>query len=649
MAEQVESSSVEQQCLCGKCSKRTATNYCQDCNKPICEVCTTMHREWPELSKHKMVPIESDLQLLPPTKLSLSMYCSYHNEELESYCKTCGDLICHLCKLSQHQDHQHYPVMSSMESIESNLCKIRQMLKDISAHLKEVDDKKKIVEAEIQQSVEKHQRLMEERLAELLDQLNQVAKEKHSILEHQQKELQQIQTQLMESLTCMTEHQKSNNHEEMAKMMTKISKFCDPSMFKCLLECEASQLKFAPSPELAQACQKFGEVYTETLSPEKCYAQGKGLEVATTDEESRIILHIVDNKENSCALPVGKLNCNLVSDTTADETECLIEELESSRYEIRYKPHTRGRYKLQIKVDGRHIRGSPFSIIVKLPVHKLGSPIMIISGVREPWGIAINQNSEIIVAEDSNHCVSIYSSKDPRKKLRCFDSQDSQYKIDRPRGVAIDDDGNILVVERGRNSIQFFTSQGKFLKACGDDIASVGESVKLNWPKGIGIHPISNKIYVADDRNHVIKIIDPDSLTLENSIGGEGSGDGQLKNPWDVAFDSSGNVYVADKSNNRIQVFTVDGKYLRKFGRKGNQSGELNQPSSICVDCDDNVYVTEYANHRVSVFSRDGKFLTSFGSRGSDSKQFERPRGITVDKSGIVYVCDSDNDCIKLF
>ena len=642
MVELVDRRRPLSQCFCGKCSKRTATNYCQDCKRPICEMCTTMHREWSDYSKHEIVPLGNDL---PPKKVSLSMYCSHHNnEELDSYCKTCCELICHSCKLTQHQDHQHYSVTLSLESVETNLSKIRQKLKDISAHLKEVDDRKKVVEAEIQQSIEKHQRLMEERMAELLGQLNQMAKEKHSILKHQQKEVQQIHAQLTESLSFMTEH---HNHEEKTKKMTEISKVFDPNMFKCL-ESEASRLKFAPSSELAQACQEFGEVYTERLSPEKCYAQGKGLEVAIAEEESKVTLHIVDNRENAFVLSMGKLRCNFVSDTTADEVECLIKELESSKYEIRYKPHTRGRYQLQITIDGMHIKGSPFSVIVKLPVHKLGSVIKTISGVREPWGIAINQNGEIIVAEDSHHCVSIYSPKG--EKLDCFDSQDSECrKIDGPRGVAVDDDGNILVVDRGLNGIHFFSPQGKFLKACGRGIESVGKSVELNWPKGISIHPLSKKIYVADDRNHVIKIIDPDSLMLEKSIGGIGSGDGQLKNPWDVAFDSDGNVYVAEKSNNRIQVFTADGKYLRKFGRKGKQIGELDQPSSICIDCDNNVYITEYANHRVSVFSCDGKFLTSFGSRGSDSKQFERPRGITVDKSGIVYVCDSDNDCIKLF
>lgn len=647
MAEEVEPPSVEQECLCGKCNKRTATNYCRDCNASICEMCTTMHREWPELSNHKVVSLGGTDHDLPPKKVSLCMYCSHHsNEELESYCKTCCELICNSCKVTHHQDHHHYPVTSSVESVKTKLGKIRQMLDSISAHLKKVDDRKKIVEDEIRQSIEKYQRLMEERMAELLDQLNQVANEKHGMLEQQQKEIQQIQAQLTESLSFMTEH--PSDHEETVKMMTKISKFFDPNLFE-YQECEASQLKFAPSPTLAKACQEFGEVYTETLSPEKCYALGKGLEVAITDEEGKINLYIVDNKENSCALPKDKLSCRFVSETTADEAESLIEELELSKFEIRYKPRTRGRYRLEIKIDGKHIKGSPFSVIVKLPVHKLGSPIKIISGVKEPWGIAINQNGEIIVAEDSNHRVSVYSPKG--EKLLSFDSQDSQCgKIDRPRGVAVDDDGNILVAERGRNSIQVFSSQGRFLKACGHGIDSeVGQSIELNWPKGIGIHPLSKKIYVADDRNHVIKIINPDSLTLEKSIGGKGSGNGQLKNPWDVAFDSDGNVYVADKSNNRIQVFTADGKHLRKFGKKGSRNEELNQPSSVCIDCDNIIYVTEYANHCVSVFNHDGKFLTTFGSRGSGLKQFERPRGITVDKSGIVYVCDSDNDCIKLF
>ena len=73
-----------------------------------------------------------------------------------------------------------------------------------------------------------------------------------------------------------------------------------------------------------------------------------------------------------------------------------------------------------------------------------------------------------------------------------------------------------------------------------------------------------------------------------------------------------------DGGNHRIQVFTADGQFLRKFGNlKSNCNGELDWPASISIDSEDMVYVTEHNNHRVSVFTSEGKSVSSFGTEGN--------------------------------
>ena len=80
-----------------------------------------------------------------------------------------------------------------------------------------------------------------------------------------------------------------------------------------------------------------------------------------------------------------------------------------------------------------------------------------------------------------------------------------------------------------------------------------------------------------------------------------------------------------------------------------NGNGELNCPSSISIDSDNVVYVTERDNNRVSVFTSEGMFLTSFGAEGSEPGQFNSPRGISMDKNGVVYVTDVGNNRIQIF
>ena len=97
-----------------------------------------------------------------------------------------------------------------------------------------------------------------------------------------------------------------------------------------------------------------------------------------------------------------------------------------------------------------------------------------------------------------------------------------------------------------------------------------------------------------------------------------------------------------------MQVFTAEGKFLRKFGKYGSGGGELNLPSSVSIDSDDIVYVTESSNHRVSMFTSEGQFLRSFGTKGGGPGQFNEPRGIAVDKDGLVYVSDYNNNRIQI-
>ncbi len=75
-------------------------------------------------------------------------------------------------------------------------------------------------------------------------------------------------------------------------------------------------------------------------------------------------------------------------------------------------------------------------------------------------------------------------------------------------------------------------------------------------------------------------------------------------------------MYVADRENRRIQVFTAEGKFLRMFGRYGHGRGELDHPISITIDTSDRVYVGDY----ITVFTSEGQFLTSFGREGKGLK-----------------------------
>ena len=648
-----------QKVKCDKCkTPKPATSYCRDCGEFICATCTTVHSEWDAFAKHEVVAMEqfeSKVKQLDALK-KVTLYCSLHQgKELEIYCETCEELICHNCTVSKHCRPEHKYVLvsdtfvkhkaeitASLDKLEEKLGLTNEALEHLDVRSQDLDDQQAAMEENIQRERKLLIEAIKARTTELIGKADSYTKMKKKNLAAQRNELETVQTQLASCLSFVSDSLKRGSEGEVMKMkngvMKQIKEMTDNFKPDMLPPCENANVKFTSSlPTQVSQLQQFGEVYLQKASPEKCYATGKGLETAEPGERAIAVLNVVDDKEKACPIAVESLTCELVSETTDVKKDCSVKKTGDSRYEISYQPASQGRHQLDIKVEGDHIKGSPFPVTV---VKKLGAPIKTITRVEGPWGVAVNQKGEAIVSESNGHCVSIFSPVG--EKFQSFGSLGSrQGQFNRPRGVAVDDGGNILVVDENNHRIQKFTSDGKFISAVGK---KGKKPLEFTNPVGIAINPLNKKVYTTEHNNHRIQILNPD-LTFSRSFGSYGSDNGQFKFPWDVACDSTGNVYVADAVNCRIQVFTAEGEYLRKYG-SGN--GELNWPSGIAVDSDNVVYVTEL-NHRVSVFTIEGNFLTSFGSEGSGPGQFNEPRGVAVDKNGVVYVSDCGDNCLQYF
>jgi signal transduction histidine kinase/sugar lactone lactonase YvrE len=139
------------------------------------------------------------------------------------------------------------------------------------------------------------------------------------------------------------------------------------------------------------------------------------------------------------------------------------------------------------------------------------------------------------------------------------------------------------------------------------------------------------------------------AYTYNSQFGVPGSGNGEFQKPTDAATDSSGNVFIADKDNNRIQKFDSNGNYLAEFGTLGSGDGQFDNPLTLAIDSSDNIFVVDAANYRVQKFDSSFNFLTKWGSFGSGDSQFDYMQGITIDSTGNVYVADGANNNIQKF
>ena len=155
------------------------------------------------------------------------------------------------------------------------------------------------------------------------------------------------------------------------------------------------------------------------------------------------------------------------------------------------------------------------------------------------------------------------------------------------------------------------------------------------------------RIYLSDKSNHRIPIF-TSKFEFEKSFGVRGSEPGQFDGPRGVAIDDDGNVYVADTRNKRIQKFDYAGNFIDQFGSEDERS-ELIHPWGLTVDQFGNIYISSAGSHRIKKFDNKGRFIKHWGGLDKGDGKFNNPLGIATDKFQNVYVADWGNNRIQKF
>jgi DNA-binding beta-propeller fold protein YncE len=204
-----------------------------------------------------------------------------------------------------------------------------------------------------------------------------------------------------------------------------------------------------------------------------------------------------------------------------------------------------------------------------------------------------------------------------------------------PHGITVAPDGTIWCADSFDHAVKHFTREGRLLQTLGTRYQNEPElsGRPFNQPTAIAIARTGN-IYISDGyRNAAIHVFSPEGKYVR-SWGKPGTGPGEFRIVHSVHIDRRDQVYVADRLNNRVQVFDLDGNYLREYA-------DLHWPNYAVVGNDDLLYVAEL-QHRLSVWTLDGKLITRWGDDGEsmDAGKFLGPHGITVDSRGVIYLSD---------
>ena len=345
--------------------------------------------------------------------------------------------------------------------------------------------------------------------------------------------------------------------------MTTVNQDVNPVVFQPI---EEANLTFTSNHTLVDEYQGIGEFKSKTF--------GKSVLVKNAcyiGKKSTITLNLQTQDGAPFSVPLSLISCELSSADDSQLISCNINEIQSGNYDVSFTPCTRGKHQLTIRLGGVNIPGSPFALFPEMR----GKPVNIISGLNRSGGVVITKNEEIVVAEWSANCITILNKEG--KKVKSFGTQGTKEgQFTNPRGVAISQDGHILVTDNHR--LQKLTFEGDCVKSVGSSKTGNGP-LQFNYPVGVTVHPTTGQIFVADTYNHRIQVLKKD-LTYSNSFGKKGSSPEQFNCPWDVTFDNEGYLYVADSNNHCIKTFTSTGQHDSTFSSCGSNPGQIKQPLS---------------------------------------------------------------------
>jgi tripartite motif-containing protein 2/3/tripartite motif-containing protein 71 len=263
-----------------------------------------------------------------------------------------------------------------------------------------------------------------------------------------------------------------------------------------------------------------------------------------------------------------------------------------------------------------------------MDIKRKESPVGVVKELERPWGVTMDNGGNIYVVESEKHQVTVCNEKGD--KTGTIGSKGfKQGELTDPLGITLTKDNHLIVVDRIR--IQKFDLKGQVICSA--------STRKANFTSAfaVAINPLNDKLYLVDNDKHSVIVLN-DNMSPAFSFGTNGTGEGQLNKPRDIAINSHGVVYVVDNQNDRVCMFDQDGGYIASI------EGDLDRPSSIAIDKNDFVYVAEIVNGRVFVFDPKNELVHCFGKCGSGHGEYSGPRGIHVDDNGTIIISDTYNN-----
>ena len=587
--------------------------------------------------------------------------CRKHpDEKLKLFCFDCDDVICRDCTVKLHRDHNfdfiHEVAVTEREKLrslvlplEDRLCRVSDAIESARVARREVAKIGEEREAEINSAFDHCIQLIKEKRKSLLEQSHSATSVKLKTVGHHEDELESLHSQITGTvgfatgiLDTASDVEVFSHKKEISLRVRRVSALCDSTALRVG---EEDRAKFVMD---ARCLEGLGAI-VEVPCTEKSIVEGVAQLSPIQGEESTVSV-LAHNEEGRVLVHGGgacSAQLSYIQPRTGKphSTQARVTDNNDGSYTVGFTPEFPGEASLEVCFSKQPLDGSPFDMnVVRSFKNVTLEPFQIKIPNANPWGVTMLNDTEIAVSA-SDSMVHIYATDG--EELGTIRSN-----FTRPYGIGSDSPDTLWVTDREAHNVQKFSRRpgAKFEKVFQFGLRGVNPG-QFFHPRGIAIHPDTGNIYVSDMKNNRIQVFSPDSPVprYRGHFGGPGRGPGFFNLPAGLCFDRKNRLLVCDDHNSRVQIFDVEGRFLKTLGTTPTGRGILCSPISVSCDPHGRYIITEFGSHTISFMSPEGEMLSCVRDLGPEYGQLIHPRGVTCDSRGYVYVADHENMRIARF
>ena len=629
---------------CSSCDENnTASSYCFVCQIFFCTACFEAHQRLKTTRGHRNVVIEK-LQLQDVQELiHRPVMCSqqYHeNQPLEFYCEECKVLICQKCCIVSHNRHtitdtqkaaqvQKMQMKDALEKVkaetviyENEIRKQTELMDKTKYEILSAENKMTDAVEERIHQLREHERVMKTKFAEIYE-----AQQKHHATRLENFEL--VLTQLQSCIERGESALERNVSAEILQTNQIIVGRCEellnvtkpdiynPPHVNCIVENQVS-------PGLDR-------IVVSNTDPFLSLAEVDNKEFLREKTVANFIIVTRDSDGKQCYQEDDQVKVNILTPAN-DQLETEIKDTKDGKYTVTYTPQWVGQHRVEIQVNGQPLTGSPWVVQVISP-HQYQFAFQFGSQGKEqgqfsyPCGIAVNDKRKTLaVADLTNKRVQMFGFDGNFLREIALEGGTSS--------VAFTESGDILSnVESDDNKLTLYTEGGQFIRYISD------EHVK----KPCYISAVSDgRIITCGDDDKTINVLSPDGKNLLQSFRAPGCDEVPYS-----AVSQQDKFFVSYPEADRVMVFNNAGEYLYDIGSEGSGDGQFLGPTGLAIDKFNRLIVCDAGNRRLQLFTLDGKYVAKVA--GSFFDHNSNLLGCVVSNTGHLFVTDFNKHCIYVF